>query len=90
METVTIIILVIEFLLAIILGLIGFIVKDMKQKMTTLEIDMKGMKDNYLTRFATVIKNQNDNHAEIKEILSDMKTQIALLEQKKSTNNRRK
>lgn len=60
MELMTIITLIIEVLLGIILALIGFIVKDMKGKINQLETDVKGMKDNYLSRFERVINNQND------------------------------
>jgi len=60
METTQIFILIIETLLAIIIAVGGFIVKGMSERIKALEVDMNGMKLNYLDRFKEVIANQTE------------------------------
>ena len=72
METGQVVIIVIEFLLGIIIGLIAFIVKSMLKRVEGLEVDVKTMKDNYLNRFEIVIDNQN----RVKEELIKHNTEI--------------
>lgn len=72
METTQILILIIEGLLAIVIAVGGFIVKSIFKRIEALEVDMKGMKDNYLDRFAKVIDNQN----EAKETLTKSQTAV--------------
>jgi predicted PurR-regulated permease PerM len=77
------VLLILEILMGVIIALIAFIIKDMKKKISELDSEIKSMKDNYLSRFERVIQNQNANHLEIKEVLSGLKTDIALLQQTK-------
>ena len=83
MELGQIIIIIIQFLLGIIIALIGFITKSMLKRIDELEVDVKKMKDNYLNRFAEVITNQHQvkedlmaHNIEIKDEASRQFTEI--------------
>jgi len=65
MELIQIIILIFNGLLTIVFALIIYTVKGITRRIDTLEIDVKGIKGNYLERFNAVLKNQSDVKIEL-------------------------
>ena len=59
METGQIVIVIIQTLMGIVIGLIGFIINATLKRLEVLEVDMKNMKSNYLKKFEEVVENQH-------------------------------
>lgn len=85
---------IIGILLAGLVGLvtilISFILNGFSKRIGILETDVKGMKENYLSRFNAVLQNQSDvktelikEHAKVKEelIAQQVQIKIELIEQ---------
>ena len=76
METTQIFILIVESLLAIIIAVGGFIVNGMSERIKSLEVDMNGMKLNYLDRFKEVIANQTEAKENLTRSQSTVKEEL--------------
>lgn len=88
-STITVILFIINFLLVVIMTLIGFIVKGMQGRISEIEKEMREMKGNYIDRFAAVVQAINESntngearHTELKELILSGRTQCALHELK--------
>lgn len=94
MEDMKIVGIVLSALFGVVTIFISFIINGFSKRIAVLETDVKGMKENYLTRFNAVLQNQSEvktelikEHAKVKEelIAQQFKVKEELTEQNRDT-----